>query len=141
MKKRIIIGSIIFVFIFIAMIMDPSTHKTNTSNTARVDKQEKTVKKETKQHEYNVDVQYNAVSIKIHNNESSDLNNCKLKLNDSYTLVAPLPAGKDSEHAYGEFTKSDGTIFKIDSIKPTSIAVSNCNNDGGFNYFGINVSQ
>jgi len=84
--------------------------------------------------ELNVNVQHDNLNVIIQNNESKDLGNCKLKLNDKYVYDATnrylVNAGQEVKIGLSNFTENDGTRFNIYSTKPKYLRIDCDRKDG-----------
>ena len=77
--------------------------------------------------ELKVDVSHDNLNVVITNNESKDLGNCKLKLNNDYLYSATnrylVNAGQEVKIGLSNFTKSDGTRFNVYQTKPQYLRI------------------
>lgn len=84
--------------------------------------------------ELKVDVSHDNLNVIITNNESKDLGNCNLKLNNDYTYSAAnrylVNAGQEVKIGLSNFTKGDGTRFNVYQTKPQYLRID-CNRKDG----------
>jgi hypothetical protein len=121
-KGKIFLGIAIAIGLFVLIFAVRVVNEVNNKNASEP------VVTETKPTAYDLRISRGLYGVKITSNETVDLNDCTVSLNNEYKSTEKLTKGIEEQITWGEFTKN-AEKFDVDKLAIESVSVYDCNSD------------